>query len=84
MNKRFQDCNFIIKLFRLRWYLLIPFKWLFFMYLKPFKVYSTDNENNSFNLKGMMLWKMLIGEAQSKMLWYYTSEEVFAKIDKIK
>ena len=36
--KRFQESNWLVKLFRYRHYLYIPFKWLYFKYLKSFYV----------------------------------------------
>jgi hypothetical protein len=79
--KRFQQCNKIVKLWRYRWYLLIPFKWLWHSYCFPLPV--TDDETLiSVNLKGKMLWSILIGEAQIKMEWYHTHEEVLESLHK--
>lgn len=88
--KRFQECSRIIKIWRLRWYLLIPFKWIYYMYIKPFIVIETVlNENgfvqdtdNTYSPKGKNLWSLLIGKAQIKMKWFYTNEEVFDRIYK--
>ncbi len=65
--KRFQECSGIVKLWRYRWYLLIPFKWVYYK--------LRDNSINN-----RLLWRLLVGTAQIKMHWYYTSEEVFEKL----
>lgn len=87
-EKRFQDCNKLVKIWRYRWYLLIPFKYVWFMYIKQFVVRETeiDVENGHmvdtgeiYNPRGKTLWRLLVGLAQGKMKWYYTSEEVFGK-----
>jgi hypothetical protein len=67
-SKRFQECNKLIQLWRYRWYLCIPFWFIGNIYTKK----NWKNRN--------LVWKILIGEAQSKMNWVYTSEEVFSKI----
>lgn len=36
--KRFQHSNWLVKLWRYRHYLYIPFKWLWYKYIKPFEV----------------------------------------------
>ena len=88
-NKRFQECNWVEKLWRYRWYTLIPFKWVWFMYIKPLVVRETElNEESGFvedtgeiyNPRGKELWSILIGESQGKMNWVWTSEEVFGRI----
>lgn len=85
--KRFQECSKIEKLWRYRWYLVIPFQYIYYMFIKPFKVYEDKIENgklihtNEYEIiKGKVLWSLLIGIAQSKMNWHYTSEEIFNKI----
>ena len=86
--KRFQECNWLVKLWRYRWYIPIPFKWLWFMYIKPFIVLESkqDEENDSivdtgeeYNPRGKNLWRLLIGIAQIPMEWYYTHEEVMKR-----
>lgn len=83
--KRFQECNWLVKLWRYRWYILIPFKYIWFMYLKPLIVmetYKNDKTNviedtgKVYNPRGKELWGILKGLSQSKMNWYYTSDEV--------
>jgi len=83
--KRFQECNWLVKLWRYRWYILIPFKYIWFMYLKPLIVmetYKNDKTNviedtgKVYNPRGKELWGILKSLAQIKMNWYYTSDEV--------
>jgi len=78
--KRFQECSNIVKLWRYRWYLLIPFKWLYYTVV-GFMI-QDDSTGEYFISRGKQLWKLLIGVAQIKMEWHYTSEEVFSKLDK--
>jgi hypothetical protein len=89
--KRFQECNKLEKLWRYRWYILIPFKWLWFTYLKGFKVYHDEmidgqlEDTNNFDvMSGKNLWSLLIGDVQFKMKWYLTNEEVMEKLKKYK
>jgi hypothetical protein len=77
--KRYQDCNHIVRLYRRRHYISIPFYFIYHQYLTPFKVVD-DSDGEIYNPKGKNLWKLLIGIAQHKMHWYYTSEEVFSRI----
>jgi len=86
MNKRFQESNKIEQLWRYRFYIAIPFMWMYYM-IVGFKVYidrklgDTIIQTSEYELlKGMRLWKILVGDQQGKMKWYYTSEEVFNKI----
>lgn len=83
--KRFQDCKGIEKLWRYRWYLLIPFRYMYYNYFSNLNCIEHDDENNysgTYSLKNKVLWKVLIGEAQGQMKWYYTMEEVKERIDK--
>jgi len=80
-EKRFQECNRLEKAWRYRWYLLIPFQWVYYMTIGKFKVID-DKSHEEFILKDVPLKKVLIGLAQSRMEWYWTDEEVFDKIKK--
>lgn len=85
--KRFQESNKLIQIWRYRWYLLIPFKFVYFTYFSPFKVYDGDDKSTQKKydiLKGKKLWKILIGDAQSNMKWHYTYEEVMSDIKELK
>lgn len=88
-NKRFQECNWLEKVWRYRFYVYIPFKWVYFMYIKPFVVRETTlNEEKGYvedtgeiwNPRGKELWGILVGSAQGDMKWYYSMEEVFGSI----
>lgn len=70
---RFQECNWLVKLWRYRWYVPIPFKWTWLIvrgFISPIKNNMTPKE----------LYGIMIGEAQCSMKWYYTQEEVQEKI----
>jgi hypothetical protein len=71
MKKRFQESNWLVKIWRYRYYLYVPFKfcWLLIKHRKDSELYPK------------MLYNLLIGEAQCSMDWYYTLEEVNLKID---
>jgi hypothetical protein len=64
-EKRYQECNWLGKLWRCRYYLLVPFQWL------QWKLFTPKGE---FNDKTM--WHLLIGMAQGDMKYYWTEEEV--------
>ena len=66
--KRFQDCNWLVKLWRLRHYLYIPFK---------FAKHKLDSD---FEFHNRNLWNVLVGSAQCDMNWVYSSEEVFKNL----
>ena len=68
--KRFQDCNWIIKTWRYRWYLLIPI-WTLLDCIKTRKL--------CFNF----FWQINIGIAQCKMNWVYTQEEILDKLNRL-
>ena len=65
MEKRYQECNKIEKLWRRRYYLYIPFKWI-----------KTILTNRKLDMSKRNLWKLYIGAAQCDMKWTYTIEEV--------
>jgi len=79
MPKRFQESNLLIKIFRYRWYLMRPFwfiSWILF--------FNEKGIGTTFRLKCLNTWKLTAGIAQSKMHWYYTSEELFEELKKYK
>lgn len=73
--KRYQKCNKLVKIWRHRHYIPVPFKWFYHQYLKPFLIYNDDDDSTE-PLQGKLLWTTLISCAQIKMKWYYTMEEV--------
>ena len=78
-KKRYQDCNRLVKMWRHRHYIPVPFKWLYHQYLKPFLIYNDDDDGSIEPLQGKLLWTTLISSAQIKMKWYYTMEEVMER-----
>lgn len=80
--KRFQECNKIEKIWRYRWYLTMPFIFIY-RYIKGLKVYETIHKNNRVIDTGnyhipnaKTIWKIILGEIHFKMKWYYTDKEV--------
>jgi len=91
MSKRFQECNWLVKLYRYRFYIPIPFKYIWFMYFKKFNVNidEVDEVNGVLEdsgeievIRGDLLWRLLISTSQISMNWFYTTDEVFGKIEK--
>lgn len=89
-NKRFQDSNKIEQIWRYRYYLLIPIKWIWYS-IVGLKIYRDEwngdkiIHTNKYDLcKGKQLWRLLTGIQQGPMKWYYTQEEVFGKLKKYK
>lgn len=76
--KRFQECNWVERLWRYRYYLYLPFKWLWYQYVRPFKVID-DQSFEEDVVKGRQLWKLLMGMVQLDMKWTYSHEEVKAR-----
>lgn len=87
--KRFQECSKIEQLWRYRFYLAIPFMWLWYSVV-GFKVGIDDltddgdiiPTNETHTIHGKTLWSLLIGIQQSHMNWTYTLEEVMDKMKK--
>ena len=63
--KRYQESNWIVKLWRRRHYVYIPFKFI------SYKLRGGDDFPNN-----KTLWSVLVGVAQCDMKWTYTIEEV--------
>jgi hypothetical protein len=80
-KKRYQDCNRFVKMWRHRHYIPIPFKWVYYQYVKPLLVHNDDDDSKE-PLRGKLLWSVLIGDTEIKMNWYYTWEEVKKKLNK--
>ena len=79
-SKRYQECNPLVKLIRLRHYLYVPFKWLWCKYMNPLKViddgtFKTDNINgvNLIELISSVCKKYILRQSDVKiprcMLW---------------
>jgi len=71
--KRYQECNVLVKLFRRRYYLYMPFQYLYTR-IKHRKLSRFDKS---------ILWDSLLGEAQCNMKWTYTSDEVKENLNKV-
>ena len=87
MKKRFQECNKIIQIWRYRWYSILPFLWLWHSIISPMRIYQDEiingkliHTDNFYIPHGKNLWKLLKGEVQYKMKWYWTHEEVMSKL----
>ena len=76
-QKRFQECNLLTKLWRLRHYLPIPFNACQFWFHNA--IYANDSHHL---LSFRTCWSICIGIAQSKMGWYYTWEETKKRLEK--
>ncbi len=72
--KRYQDCNRLIKIWRNRHYIPVPFKWVWHNYITPFNFINEHEGKEA--LMGRELWGVLLGVAQCKMEYIYTMEEV--------
>jgi hypothetical protein len=75
MSKRFQECNKMEKLWRYRWYLLLPFVWLRI----KFSILISKN-TEELGMTNKNIWKISKGLMQSKMKWYYTMDEVMSNL----
>lgn len=71
LQDRYQFKSWYVKLWRLRWYILIPY-WTFRAWI--------NSNNHEFDFK--TLWGISTGMAQSHMGWYYTVEEVKTRFEK--
>jgi hypothetical protein len=78
MRTRFQESKWYVKLWRLRHYVYIPFRWLWQLHL------TLKSPINSRPFPGKNTWRLLQGDAQCDMNWTYTSEEVHEYINKNK
>lgn len=84
---RYQECNRLQKLWRLRFILIVPLKFLFYNFFSEFKVYRDEmidgeivHTDNYDIIRGKNLYRLLIGDAHIKMNWTLTMEEVQEKI----
>ena len=84
--KRFQECNRIVKIWRYRWYLAIPF--VFLWRTISFEIFEDEvvdgkvkPTGETINVDSATLWGICVGDAQFKMEWHYTHEEVKASMN---
>ena len=68
-KKRFQDCSLLEKIWRCRWFLLLPF----FTLLRWSKGLFSFSKNRISLVESYMI---SIGDIEFKMGWYYTMDEV--------
>lgn len=68
LENRFQDQPWHIKIWRYRWYFRIPYDTLRYYFVNKDK-YEDDSL--------FIAYKLAFGDAQLRMKWYYTLEEVF-------
>lgn len=88
--KRYQECNDFVKLWRKRWYLWACIKWLWFSTIGEFRVFKDEvvdgvsiHTDEYDVMKGKNLWKLLLGDAQGNMAFYWTHEEVQQKFKQL-
>ena len=86
--KRFQECNWLEKIWRYRWYIAMVFVYGW-RRVNTIKIYKDEIVNNQLvhtneyeNPNSKMLWRLCKGEAQSKMNWTITMEEMKEKSEK--
>jgi len=75
MSKRFQECNWLQKMWRYRYYLYIPFKWTYYQ-MVGLKVRRHEDPTQYDVSRGKQLWRLLKGSAQCDMNFVHTTEEV--------
>ena len=68
--KRYQDSNCIVKLWRRRHYVYVPFKFI------SYKLRGPQAGFDSWEPTNKQLWGILVGAVQCDMKWTYTTEEV--------
>ena len=80
--KRYQQCNWLEKLWRRRWYLAVPFMTIFKTVTKE-RIYEDEEvdgklvHTDHYITYGYKNWyRICIGIAQTKMKYYYTHDEV--------
>jgi len=72
--KRYKECNWLVKIWRNRHYIPVPFQWFWSHHIIS-RNYTNKNGGDSM-MRGDMLWSTLISEAQIKMGNYLTHDEV--------
>ena len=79
--KRYQDCNWLVKLWRRRHYLLIPFQTLHIIWKKWINPYKRENDER-FPVK--LYWDIAKADAEVKVNWYYTQDDIDDILEEIK
>ena len=77
--KRYQECSWYEKLWRCRWYICVPF-YAFYLWFDKEVVTNDDTEEEAV-MPFWLCWSCSVGHFEcAKMQFYYTTEEVFARI----
>ena len=82
MEKRFQDSNEVVKIWRRRHYITLPLWWVWYSVFANFKVNNYNDQKEFTEItypKWGNLWRILSGLCQMKMGWHYTEEECMKK-----
>jgi len=64
----------------MRHYISIPFKWVGYS-IRGLKYRKGCHDNFGGMSYSSLHWRLCVGDAQIKMKYYYTSEEVFDRLD---
>jgi hypothetical protein len=67
-GKKLEDCHLIIRLWRYRWYMLLPFRWIWYKIFGISDCYSEITVRTDVKNKNLM--NILISEIQIKILDY--------------
>lgn len=70
---RYQECPWYVRVWRLRWYLYRP--------ILALRLYYGTGADPDIKLKWDFCWSLSKGLVQEQMRWWYTSEEVFARLE---
>jgi len=73
-KKRYQQCNWLHRQWRKRWYLLVPFT-----FLNSYLIYLFGQDITKWPLEESIekfWWTIAISEAEMRMNYYYTLDEV--------
>jgi len=76
-EKRFQYCSWYVKLWRRRYYFLVPYEAIKFYFLNSLYARKSDDL-----LDFRTCCHITLGLACCKMKWYYTHEEVRERMKK--
>jgi hypothetical protein len=81
--KKYQECNRLEKIWRSRWYLAVPFMFIYH-YLSGLYIGKDKQDENGkwkhtdeyFTASPKLIWELMLGEAQIKMNYVYDHEDV--------
>ena len=75
---RFQECPWYVRLWRWRYYLLVPFKATKFWIYNKYYYFNIPSEEDYLSFNNCL--SIAKGLAQSSMKWYYSFDEVEMRI----